>query len=147
MSTAFRAVVVIGLLISGAATTSAKTDWLTAAELKSVFSAQTVNGEYPGGQTFSEVYGADGSIRYSEPHRTSGGKWSIKGDAFCTFYDSPGMAGACFKVTRASVNCLQYHVISGSAATGAKMLDPRQQWDARGSIAGRAGKCGDASSV
>jgi hypothetical protein len=133
-------------VVSAQSTHVAQSTWLTAAELKTTFSGKTVNGEYPGGRKFIERYGPDGTIQYEEPNITARGKWSISGQSFCTFYDNPGMGGACFLVARSPTNCIQYHIITNQPSAGTKPLASKT-WDARGVLSGEKGNCTDAQSV
>lgn len=143
-------VMVIGMIATGSAVV-AKTTWLTAKELKTTFAGKTVNGEYPGGRKFIERYNPDGTLQYEDPNFTSRGKWSVTGQTFCTFYDNPGMGGACFVVKREPSNCIEYFQVGDQPRPGSKTQKPAptpaQTWGARGVIAGEKGSCVDSQSV
>lgn len=137
---------VSAVIVSGAAA-FAKTTWLSATELKTTFSGKTINGGYPGGRKFIERYSPNGTLQYEDPNFTSRGKWSITGQTFCTFYDNPGMGGACFLVTRGPSNCIEYFQVSDQPGPGSKPPKPAQTWGARGVIAGEKGSCVDSQSA
>jgi hypothetical protein len=79
---------------------------MTSTELSSSFSGMTMTGNYGNGVTFTETYHPDGSIDYSDDAGSDTGRWFVRGDLFCTFYDAS--EGACYSVRRSAKNCYEY---------------------------------------
>jgi hypothetical protein len=75
-------------------------------ELSSSFPGMTMTGNYGNGVKFTETYHPDGSIDYWDDQGTDTGRWFVRGDLFCTFYDAS--EGACYSVRRSAENCYEY---------------------------------------
>lgn len=114
----------LGLLaaLPGAASAGERLD---GSELAATFSGMTLDGVYSSGDGFTETYRADHSILYVDANGVVSGKWSVKGDHFCTFYT--GMDGGCFMIETNGANCFTFYV-ADPASGGVDQM----QWNARG---------------
>ena len=74
--------------------------------LKDIFPGMTMTGNYGNGVKFTETYRPDGSIDYWDDQGTDTGRWFVRGNLFCTFYDAS--EGACYSVRRSAENCYEY---------------------------------------
>ncbi len=108
-------------------------------DIAKTFSGMTLDGIYHDGSFFSETYGDDGRIRYHDSNGADSGRWSVRGDRFCTFYRV--QQGACFVVERDGANCFTfYEADRGSEA-------PVDEWTSRGWRRGAASTCPKAPEV
>jgi hypothetical protein len=104
----FRIALAIVLLVLPAA---AAETWLSVAEMRSVFTGQTVTGMYFWRVVYTETYHADGSITYWDPSNGAvTGRWHFSGQGFCTFYDSI-ISGGCFTLRKVGDNCYENYMI------------------------------------
>lgn len=87
--------------------------FLTGSEFERLFAGITLAGLYADGVSFEETYAKDGSIDYADDRGRDHGRWSVAGNAFCTFYDT--LAGGCFAVEQESANCFTFYAVDGSA--------------------------------
>ena len=99
---------------------------MTSSEIEGAFNGITLDGIYNDGTFFSETYKDDGSIRYHDRNGSDSGEWSVKGDTFCTFYES--QQGACFFVERDGKNCYTFFEARGDQNGPA----PSGAWTSRG---------------
>lgn len=76
-------------------------------EIDSAMRGMTMTGNYGNGVRFTETYHPDGSITYFDDEGSDKGRWFLRGNLFCTFYDTYN--GACFAVRRSSTNCYEYY--------------------------------------
>jgi hypothetical protein len=74
--------------------------------LAAVFPGMTMTGNYGNGVKFTETYHPDGSIDYWDDVSSDTGRWFVRGNLFCTFYDLS--EGACYSVRRSADNCYEY---------------------------------------
>jgi hypothetical protein len=95
-------------------------------KLSATFSGMTLDGVYADGTNFTETYGDDGSIRYHDVDRSDSGTWTVRGDTFCTFYESA--KGACFYVERDGANCFTF--LNSVDRHGSPA--PADKWTSRG---------------
>lgn len=143
-----RANIILAVVVLNTNAAGAQSPWMTASELRATFAGKTISGRYAdGARTFSEDYATGGTLTYREKGLAMGGRWTIKADTLCTFYDKA--EGGCFRLRQSSANCYEFHAVAAPKATvpppppRAKAVD----WDARGSIAGRAPTCADGAAV
>jgi hypothetical protein len=99
---------------------------IDAGKLFATFRGMTLDGIYADGTFFSETYGEDGSIRYHDVDRSDSGEWSVRGETFCTFYEST--EGACFLVERDGANCFTF--FDAMDKDGRPV--PEDKWTSRG---------------
>ncbi len=123
LATAFLAICA-GLLASGDAGAGQR---LFGFEIGKIFSGMTLDGIYEDGTFFSETYFDDDSIRYHDVNGADSGEWSVKGDTFCTFYES--QQGACFYVERDGDNCFTFFEAIEDASG---KTSPADTWTSRG---------------
>ena len=109
---------------------------IAATDLRGALSGVTLDGIYRDGSFFSETYGEDGSIRYHDSEGADSGEWSIKGETFCTFYQS--LEGACFFVERDGTNCFTFFA-AAEASDGS--VKPEADWTSRGWARGKPSTC------
>lgn len=74
--------------------------------LKAIFPGMTMTGNYGNGVNFTETYHPDGSIDYWDDEGSDTGRWFVRGNLLCTFYDLS--EGACYSVRRSAENCYEY---------------------------------------
>ncbi|MCB1521438.1 MAG: hypothetical protein KDJ37_12800 [Hyphomicrobiaceae bacterium] len=118
---------------------------MSEADMRGAFAGITLEGRYGNGRPFSESYGRDGRIAYSERGRVVGGRWSLENGAFCTIYDRDP-TGGCYRVKRVGANCYEFYFIARTEEQARH--DPRApSWTARGSVTGQAGSCAEESTV
>lgn len=79
---------------------------MTGPEISSAFSGMTMTGNYGNGVNFTETYHSGGAIDYWDDQGTDTGRWFVRGNLFCTFYDAS--EGACYSVRRSAGNCYEY---------------------------------------
>lgn len=77
-------------------------------QLSATFSGMTMTGKYADDITFTETYHANGSITYQDDLSTDKGRWFVRGNLLCTFYEISN--GACFSVQKSGDNCYEYFV-------------------------------------
>ena len=80
---------------------------LSGTEISAVMNGMTMTGNYASGLRFTESYHPDGSINYTDDEGTDTGRWFVRDDLFCTFYDTYN--GACFAVRQSGLNCFEYY--------------------------------------
>jgi hypothetical protein len=121
----------IAALVAGEAAAESgpvKSPWMSEADLQKTFGAKTVDGHYASGKPFTEQYQADGRLRYREG--TDGrvvdatGRWTAKGQIFCTVYDSAALGSGCFTLRRVSANCYEFFGAAIRAAPGEQVSPP-----------------------
>jgi hypothetical protein len=111
-----------------------------AADIAKTFSGVTLDGIYHDGAYFNETYDEDGSVRYHDIKGADSGRWSVRGDRFCTFYRN--QQGACFFVERDGSNCYTfYEAVEGDAEK------PQDDWTSRGWDRESAATCPTAPEV
>jgi hypothetical protein len=81
---------------------------MTNSELSATFPNMTMVGKYADGMNFKETYHEDGSITYADDASVDHGRWFVRGNLFCTFYDTAN--GACFSVQKSGANCYEYFI-------------------------------------
>lgn len=99
-------------------------EFLGPERLASELGGQTIKGFYTVTKVnFVEVYLTDGRITYKDDLKADGGRWSVRGSAFCTFYDQ--ISGGCWYVIKRSVNCFEFYSAptSGAAITREELLE------------------------
>lgn len=77
-------------------------------QLSATFRGMTMIGKYADGTNFKETYHEDGSITYLDDASSDKGRWFVRGQLFCTFYDTAN--GACFAVQKSGANCYEYFI-------------------------------------
>lgn len=113
---------------TGAGAIGAET-WMSGDEITIALGGKAIDGHYRGGRTFSETYAFDGSLRYRDDKRQSGGHWSVINGSFCTIYDTDP-TGGCFRVRRSGANCFEFYFVARTETEAATPRTP--DWTARG---------------
>jgi hypothetical protein len=99
------ALAALGSLAAGSAHAQ---EFLSPARLQIELGGQTIKGYYVDTTIrFVEVYQPDGRITYKDDLKADAGNWSVRGMAFCTFYDKIG--GGCWYVVKRSGNCFEFY--------------------------------------
>jgi hypothetical protein len=121
------------VLASGTAGANGRMD---GKEITRVFSGATLQGVYFDGSFFTEEYRRNGTIGYHDAEHEDAGRWSVRGDTFCTFYED--REGACFFVVRQGKNCFSfYEQRLGSDGTPV----PREDWTSQGWLRSEPSTC------
>ena len=94
------------LPVSAQQTAGGPASRMSGAQLSASLPGMTMTGNYGNGVTYTETYHPDGSIDYWDDAGTDTGRWFVRGDLFCTFYDAS--EGACYSVRRSAGNCFEY---------------------------------------
>jgi hypothetical protein len=129
----FRLVLTAILVAGGAAFANGRMD---GEEITNVFSGATLQGVYFDGSFFTEEYRRDGTIGYHDAEHEDAGRWSVRNDTFCTFYDD--REGACFFVVRQGKNCFSFFEQKlGSDGTAV----PREEWTSQGWLRSEPSTC------
>ncbi|MGL4488889.1 MAG: hypothetical protein ACRCU5_05530 [Rhizobiaceae bacterium] len=81
---------------------------MTNPQISATFPGMTMVGKYADGTNFRETYHKDGSVTYWDEVSVDKGRWFVRGNLFCTFYEASD--GACFSVQKTSTNCYEYLV-------------------------------------
>lgn len=84
-------------------------------EISAAFSGMTMTGNYGNGVNFTETYRPGGAIDYQDDQGSDSGRWFVRGNLFCTFYDSS--EGACYSVRRSAGNCYEYFTEEDESGT------------------------------
>ncbi|HVJ76404.1 MAG TPA: hypothetical protein VM620_01120, partial [Hyphomicrobium sp.] len=85
-----RTALFVVLMVSGLAAAPAsavQSRWLSGDEILTQFKDATIDGRYASGKAFTERYGADGRLTYTEASMTLGGHWSVTEGTLCTIYE------------------------------------------------------------
>ena len=98
---------------------------------RKAFFGVTIAGFYADGREFTESYGRDGGISYTDERGSLGGRWSTVNGSFCTLYDAY-ITGGCFRVSRHSGNCYEFYFTSSNEREAASDEPKRASWTARG---------------
>lgn len=114
--------------------------WMEGEELKETFSGVTIDGHYSDGRYFTERYGRDMALQYSEGPREVSGHWSVISGAFCTIYENDP-AGGCFRVVRVGANCFEFYFVTRSEEEAEAGEFGKPGWTARGWVKGRRSTC------
>jgi hypothetical protein len=109
---------------------------MTGAELSSSLSGMTMTGNYGNGVKFTETYHPDGSIDYWDDQGTDTGRWFVRDDLFCTFYDAS--EGACYSVRRSAANCYEYFTEEDESGTAHENAG---NWNSVGWDRGKPSEC------
>jgi hypothetical protein len=120
--------------------------WMTGTDISQAFVGKTIEGWYVDGRPFTERYGPDSRLAYSESGRTIVGRWSITAGTLCTIYDTDP-TGGCFRVSRVSENCFVFYFVARAEEAVPRAETSDLYWVARGSISGEAATCPDGASV
>lgn len=120
--------------------------WLDGTELRNRFDDATLDGRYATGRPFTERYGRDGRVRYTERGVTLGGHWSITAGTLCTIYDGDD-SGGCYRVVRVAPNCYEFYFVSRTEETAPGTTGGKPKWTARGALQGQPNACSDEPSV
>jgi hypothetical protein len=129
----FRLVLTAILVAGGAAFANGRMD---GKEIGRVFAGATLEGVYFDGSFFTEEYRRDGTIGYHDAEHEDAGRWSVRGDTFCTFYED--REGACFFVVRQGKNCFSFFEQKlGSDGTPV----PREEWTSQGWLRSEPSTC------
>lgn len=105
--------------------------WMSDDQIRTAFAGVTIDGVYADGITFTESYANDGAIHYRDPRKAMTGRWSVVNRSFCTIYEGV-ITGGCFRVSRHSANCYEFHFLAGSETEAAAEDPGRPHWTARG---------------
>lgn len=98
----------LALALAGAPTGVRAAEFLSPTRLAEELGGKTIKGYYLADKVnFVEAYQADGRISYKDDLKGDVGRWSVRGQAFCTFYAT--IAGGCWFVLKHSANCLEFH--------------------------------------
>jgi hypothetical protein len=116
----------LGLISFGQVATAA--EFLSPERLQVELGGRTIKGYYVGTQiNFVEVYQPGGRITYKDDVKSDGGTWSVRGQAFCTFYDK--ISGGCWYVVKRSDNCFEFYSApdTGNPIDRADLADRRPE--------------------
>jgi hypothetical protein len=103
--------------------------WLSEAEMKAIFTGQTVTGFYTTHLVFTETYHANGRTNYWDPVTgADAAQWHVTKQGFCTFHDND--MGGCFVVRRVSENCFEDYLVE-SQRTGPLDPDTRKPFNSQ----------------
>jgi hypothetical protein len=139
----------VALMVSGLAAAPAsavQSRWLSGDEILTQFKDATIDGRYASGKAFTERYGADGRLTYTEASMTLGGHGSVTEGTLCTIYEFDA-SGGCYRVARVDTNCYEFYFVSRTEAAAPGPPDGKPAWTARGALQGKASACRDAPSV
>lgn len=118
--------------------------WMTEWAMRAAFIGKTLDGHYADGEDWTETYGQDGRLDYSDRRRRGPGYWYFRDRVFCTFYD-PGkdIEGACFTAVESGANCYEFYLagFSEREADRPPPLGPVGRWVARASRRGEPSTC------
>jgi hypothetical protein len=140
----FVALMVCGLAAAPASAVQSR--WLSGDEILAQFKDATIDGRYASGKAFTERYGADGRLAYTEASMTLGGHWSVTEGTLCTIYEFDA-SGGCYRVAHVDTNCYEFYFVSRTEAAAPGPPDGKPAWTARGALQGKASACRDAPSV
>jgi hypothetical protein len=133
-----------GLIIMAGLLTAAAADYprdLSGPAIIAAFEGHTAKGAYADGTAFRESYEAGGRISYWDPRGGTTGKWSVRNDLLCTFYDN-GMSGGCFRIAQVAENCFDFYAVTITEEE-AMSPGPRRDYTARGSLTHAKSTCPD----
>ena len=102
----------------------------------------TIDGQYADGRYFTERYGADMALDYSEGPRETTGHWSVVSGTFCTIYNGDP-SGGCFRVARIGANCFEFYFVARTEDEVRRREDGKPGWTARGWVKGKKATCQD----
>ncbi len=140
-------IIAAGALAHGTAwAVQSAAQWLNGPEIQQKFNNVTIDGRYADGRAFTERYGADGRLIYTEHGTAMGGHWSVTEGTLCTIYDYDE-TGGCYRVSRVDTNCYEFYVVSRTEAAAPGPADGKPRWTARGAVQGQPSACKDAPSV
>lgn len=133
-------------LCAGAAGAAPSRTWMTEEAMRAAFVGKTLNGHYVDGLAWTETYGEDGRLDYSEALRRGRGSWHFQGPRiFCTFYDpGHGLNGGCWNAVQVSRNCYEFFPADWlGSETGSETTpsDPLRPWIARAWRQGETSSC------
>ena len=96
---------------SGVAIAASPRVWMTEEAMHTAFVGKTLSGHYVDGLAWTETYGEDGRLVYSEALRKGRGSWYFQGPRIlCTFYDPGyGLNGGCWNALQVSRNCYEFY--------------------------------------
>jgi hypothetical protein len=120
--------------------------WLDGPAILQKFNNVTIDGRYADGRAFTERYGADGRLVYTEHGMAMGGHWSVTEGTLCTIYDYDA-TGGCYRVSRVDTNCYEFYFVSRTEAAAPGPPDGKPRWTARGAVQGQPSACKDEPSV
>lgn len=116
--------------------------WMGDEELSAAFAGVTIDGQYADGRYFTERYGADMALDYSEGPRETTGHWSVVSGTFCTIYNGDP-SGGCFRVARIGANCFEFYFVARTEDEVRRREDGKPGWTARGWVKGKKATCRD----
>lgn len=127
---------IAAVLCAGAAAAAPSRTWMTEEAMRAAFIGKTLSGHYVDGLAWTESYGEDGRLDYSEALRRGRGSWHFQGPrVFCTFYDpGHGLTGGCWNALQVSRNCYEFFPADWlGPETGSETApsDPLRPWVAR----------------
>jgi hypothetical protein len=102
----FAAILVCAQPVSAGELSGGTASRMSGAQISASLPGMTMTGNYGNGITYTETYHSNGSIDYWDDQGTDTGRWFVRGDLFCTFYDAS--EGACYSVRRSAENCFEY---------------------------------------
>jgi hypothetical protein len=118
---------------------SADDDWMTVADIKSIFTGQTVTGLYVWRVVFTETYHPDGGTTYWDPmNGADEGNWHVSKQGFCTFYENE--KGGCFALRKLSENCFEDYAVE-SQKTGPLKPEERKPFVSQFWLTSRPSTC------
>jgi hypothetical protein len=105
----FRFVVFLGLTVAPLSASAG--EFLAPDALVTELGGHVIKGYYLHDKVqFVEAYQPGGRIAYKDDLKADAGRWSVRGQAFCTFYDR--ITGGCWFVIKKSGNCFEFHQAS-----------------------------------
>ena len=119
------------LLACAAPCLAGERQYMSGAELTSVFPGMTMVGNYGDGVKFAETYHLGGNITYRDDQESDTGHWFERNGLFCTFYQHGD--GACYAVTQTGANCYEMYVRENEDGSKSKFSDNWNSvgWDNR----------------
>jgi len=138
------AVAVIACILHGDGSLArAERGWMTEEAMRAAFIGKTLDGNYTDGESWTEIYGADGRLDYRDRRRASLGYWYFRNHVFCTFYDRRTVDGGCFTAVQAGANCYELYLAGYSDREADKPppVGPVGRWVARASRRGEPSTC------
>jgi hypothetical protein len=121
----------------------AERGWMTEGAMRAAFIGKTLDGHYADGESWTEIYGADGRLDYRDRRRASLGHWYFRDHVFCTFYDRRTVHGGCFTAVQEGDNCYELYLAGFSDREADKRppVGPVGRWVARASRRGEPSTC------
>jgi hypothetical protein len=86
--------------------------WMSEGAMRTDFTGKKLQGYYRSGLTWAASYLPDGNLDYVHGGQPAAGRWYLRGEVFCVFYQTLpplGSGGGCLNVIKLSSNCYEYY--------------------------------------